>query len=145
MKTYVLTVSKTFPSYHAKAGQETDFIQLIARGHKLHTIRGNYELWKKRFEAIEKGEALLSVRQWTGVPYRSPQTELFKYYKSNGIGVQKLQLDILGWFVDDIDSDVKTKDIAENDGLSLDDFKEWFKETDMKEPMAIIHFTSFRY
>ena len=36
-------------------------------------------------------------------------------------------------------------DLAKNDGLSLDDFKAWFKSYDLSQPMAIIHFTSFRY
>jgi hypothetical protein len=36
-------------------------------------------------------------------------------------------------------------DIPQNDGLSPEDFKEWFKKYDLLEPMAIIHFTKFRY
>lgn len=35
--------------------------------------------------------------------------------------------------------------LAKNDGLSLEDFKAWFKGADLSEPMAIIHFTPFRY
>jgi hypothetical protein len=35
-------------------------------------------------------------------------------------------------------------DVAKNDGLSFDDFCEWFKSR-QKEPMAVIHFTDFRY
>jgi hypothetical protein len=35
--------------------------------------------------------------------------------------------------------------LARNDGLSLPDFKAWFKGYDLSKPMAIIHFTQFRY
>jgi len=35
--------------------------------------------------------------------------------------------------------------IARNDGLSFDDFEEWFKDYDLSKPMAIIHYSDFRY
>mgnify|MGYP007101882869 CR=1 FL=1 len=49
MKTYYLTLSKVFPSTHAKAGMNTCFEEKL-RVYKLHTIRANYDFWKKRFE-----------------------------------------------------------------------------------------------
>ena len=36
-------------------------------------------------------------------------------------------------------------ELAKNDGLTLPDFKEWFYKYDLSTPMAIIHFTKFRY
>ena len=36
-------------------------------------------------------------------------------------------------------------DLAKNDGLSLTYFTDWFKGYDLSKPMAIIHFTKFRY
>jgi hypothetical protein len=39
---------------------------------------------------------------------------------------------------------VNWEDIAKNDGLSFEDFCEWFKVR-TSSPMAIIHFTDFRY
>lgn len=146
MTTYVIMISEFFPAGHIKAGQSTGFPLSIKHYEKIHTIRGNYELWAKRFEKIEKGQAWLSLRVWAGKPYRSKQLEIFRYNKSSDIGIEKLQLDpVLGWFINDIDSDVRTEDIAENDGLSLPDFKSWFKKYDLTEPLAIIHFTGFRY
>lgn len=71
MTTYVLTVSEFFPKTHNKAGLPTGFINAISNKTKLHTIRGNYDLWAKRFEKINKGEAVLSVRYWSGKPYNS--------------------------------------------------------------------------
>lgn len=146
MTTYVIMISEFFPAGHIKAGQPTGFPLSIKHYEKIHTIRGNYELWAKRFEKIEKGQAWLSLRVWAGKPYRSKQLEIFRYNKSSDIGIEKLQLDpVLGWFINDIDSDVNTEDIAENDGLSLPDFKSWFKKYDLTEPLAIIHFSGFRY
>lgn len=113
-------------------------------------MRGNYELWAKRAKKINKGKARLSVRVWSGKPYNSKQREVFAFEK---IGVEKVQLDVLGWFIDDVDSDYTLEDFAKNDGLSVEDFKSWFKPKEsilgavsyFREPMAIIHFTDFRY
>lgn len=142
LKVYVLTLSKNFMSTHSKAGQKTEFFDKIKSGEKIHTIRGNYELWKKRIDEIQKGKAILSIREWSDKPYRSPQMELMQLTK---VGIQKIQRDVLGWFIDDIDSDYKMTDFAKNDGLDVRDFAEWFKHKGIKEPMAIIHFTNFRY
>ena len=72
MKTYVLTVSQKFPKYHQRAGDDTNFSHLILDAImtknlfvKRHTVRQNYDLWANRFEKINKGEAQLSIRQWT--------------------------------------------------------------------------------
>lgn len=142
-KTYVLTVSETFPSYHKRKGENTNFVQLINEGKKIHTIRGNYKLWKKRASVINSGKAILSIRVWTGKPYQSKQREAAIRTK---IEVQRIQFDrLLGIFIDEYDSDIQLDDLAKNDGLSLSDFKEWFKETPLDEGLAIIHFTDFKY
>ena len=79
IKTYVLMVSTKFPAYHFLNGEPTLFIEKIASGEKITSIRFNYELWRKRFEKINKGEAVLSVRSWEGKPYRSKQIKNFLY------------------------------------------------------------------
>ena len=52
-------------------------------------------------------------------------------------------------FIDDVDSSVRLVNIAENDGLDFETFKDWFGEkltaNNGNEDLAIIHFTSFRY
>lgn len=150
MKTYVLTISENFPKTHKKSGTPTFFIQQINSLVKKHTIRGNYPLWKKRFEQIEKGEACLSVRTWEGKPYNSKQKEVFNLKNTDGIGIQKLTfydyfLDT-GWITGQAEySDQLLKEVAANDGLSKQDFIDWFMGYDFSEPMAIIHFTHFRY
>lgn len=151
MKTYVITLSKVFPSTHAKAGMNTCFEEKL-RVYKLHTIRANFDLWYKRFEKIAAGEACLSVRVWTGAPYRSKQKELARLTKDDGIGLQKLQLEVadksFGIYharIDDGCGSASIIELATNDGLSLEDWKKWFKNYDLSKPLAIIHFTPFRY
>lgn len=162
IKTYVLMISTTFPAHHDCADEKTNFIEKIYKGEKIHTIRSNYELWKKRFEKINKGEAILSVRIWEGTPYKSKQIEYFVFTKEDGIGIQEIF--IKDWFrelyysfqIDGIYFPAKTlsytdmreyyaKLIAKNDGLSFYQFKDWFRKYDLNKPLAIIHFTKFRY
>ena len=99
MKTYVLTLSQKFPVTHSKAGLPTLFKhKLMAalnkdgewNNPKLHTIRANYPLWRERFNQIARGEACLSVRQWTGKPYCSKQVEIARLTAEDGIGVERL-------------------------------------------------------
>ena len=120
---------------------------------KLHTIRANYDLWAKRFEQVKRGEACISVREWTGKPYRSPQVEITRLTQEHGIGLQKLdaiKASEAGYVDYKLLSFKKHKrvtyeELAPNDGLTLEDFREWFKDCDPAKPMAIIHFTKFRY
>lgn len=162
MKTYVITFSKTFPSKHPKAGQPTFFKDKFhaAITHndeywkKLHTIRANYPLWCKRFEQIERGEACISLRQWTGKPYASKQIEISRLTKDDGIGLQKMEFlafhegyrkDAGIWIAGHVIPMREREQIAINDGLTLQDWDNWFADYDKTEPLAIIHFTKFRY
>ena len=174
MNKYVLTLSKAFPVTHPRAGERTNFNEKMANAiyhmrhpevfepcepnngdEKYHTIRGNYELWYKRFEEIERGEAYLSIRQWSGKPYASKQIEIARLTKEDGIGIQllcfagnnskkdcELHRPIVGGT-----TEVDYRKLAANDGLSLQDWENWFTtgDYDLSEPMVIIHFTKFRY
>lgn len=145
MKTYVLSLSKNFPATHIRKGEPTGFREKVVQKIKLHTLRQNYELWEHRFNIINSGNAVLSVREWIGAPRKSKQVEVFRFTKEDGIGLQKLEATALGWFIDNKDSEHTSRTFAKNDGLSHADFKEWFKDVDLSEPLAIIHFTKFRY
>lgn len=147
MITYVATISKVFPTTHIRKGEPTNFLEQIEEKKKIHTIRGNYELWAKRFEKIERGEAFLSIRAWDGRPYHSAQPEYFRLTKKDGIGIQKVLFDDY-LYTCNIDGDrfgVNIENIPANDGLSSKDFEYWFRKYDFKKPLAIIHFTNFRY
>ena len=146
MKTFVLIVSKTFPKTHKEVGKSTGFVENIENlftynNTKIHTIRSNYHLWEKRAMEINSGQAILSIRYWSDKPYKSKQVEIIRLGR---IGIQKLinpdnfiSANIGGSFIE-------WGEVARNDGLSFENFCDWFKVR-QKEPMAIIHFTNFRY
>lgn len=121
MKHHILILSKNFPAWHSRAGEETFFgeairnaffaagsknfnynlppfrsrpMEVTALQRKLHTIRGNYDKWARAFEEIKAGRACLSVRQWLGKPYEkgSMMIELTRLYYDDGISLQKLDL-----------------------------------------------------
>lgn len=119
---------------------------------KIHTIRANYDLWAKRLAEVERGEACLSIRQWIDKPYRSKQVEIARLTKKDGIGLQRLTFRR-------VEQQCITREpqfngfkpcypapvLASNDGLTLVDWISWFLKYDHTKPMAIIHFTEFRY
>ena len=173
-KTYVLTLSEAFPKTHNKAGTPTGFKVKFTLGQgcpdcdkpqdlsdvnisdcngcvnacslpKLHTIRANYPLWEKRIKEVQDGKAVLSVRQWTGKPYRSKQIEIARLTAANGVGIQKLELtnDLSECIVGD--HRYSYVSVAKNDGLHPADWLDWFSCYDLSNPLAIIHFTKFRY
>ena len=161
MKTYVITLSQQFPAKHPRKGDPTNFnaqlLNAVWRAHnmsvgfpqfgmKLHTVRANFELWSKRFKQIDAGKAILSIRYWTGKPYHSKQMEICKLTKKDGIGLQKLQYFHRSLFYPSVEGTPnECNTIAANDGLRLNDWKDWFKSYDLSKPLAIIHFTPFRY
>lgn len=163
IKTYVLTLSTAFPVGHSRAGSPTYFKEkvtakefpviiehsaghsTIINGRKLHTIRANYPLWEARFREIQRGEAVLSIRQWSGAPYRSKQVEIAQLSSEDGIGIQLLKLADLTNPTYINGQQVDLLSLAFNDGLNYRDWQEWFKEYDLSQPLAIIHFTNYRY
>ncbi|MDR2186394.1 MAG: hypothetical protein LBO80_12125 [Treponema sp.] len=142
MKTYVLMIAKTFPAGHPREGRLTHFRGRIRQGMKIHTIRENYELWKKRMEEIRGGAAVLSLRQWDGVPRRSPQKEFLRLTAEDKAGVQKIvyrgRWEIGG-------NAIPREELAAHDGLDDKDFTAWHKRVSVFAPLALIHFTGFRY
>ena len=162
MKTYIITLSRHFLANHKLAGEETHFKEKFLLGQgltdydtpslaKLHTIRANYPLWEKRIKEIQEGRAVLSIRQWAGKPYRSKKVEIGRLTADNGIGIQKLSfhndkdgVPSLKYF--DIDGKyIDGEILANNDGLSKEYWQEWLRSYDLSKPMAIVHFTKFRY
>ena len=170
MKRVVLQLSWRFPQTHSRKGELTHFREKLRnaingteytvsdrntakiKGRKIHTIRLNFERWKHNIGKIADGGFALSVRQWKGSPYKSKQDEMFLLREN--VGYQRISLSY------DPDTDkvravidgkgmADVEQIANNDGLSLKDFKEWFFGENPKEKKLItgvvIHFTDFRY
>ena len=141
MKTYVIMVSTVFGQEHSRSGEETLFEDSVLTGMKIHTIRHNYELWEKRFEKINAGEACLSIRKWEGKAYRSKQVEIKRLAMEDGIGLEKLNVQHDSYYCGLVP--ITPWALARNDGLSWEDFLEWFRGAEGDK--AIIHFTGFRY
>lgn len=136
-------LAKTFPATHPRAGEPTNFHFKIEALEKIHTIRANFPLWEKRIAEVNRGEAIISLREWTGRPYYTDQRELRQFGKGE-VGIQVAEFDGFDVTIDGTEYYDWLDHIAPNDGLSEKDFKEWFRHT-KKEPMAVIHFTDFRY
>lgn len=146
-KKVILTLCKVFPVTHSQTGKPTEFGKHLQEGVKIHTVRGNNKnLWDQRVDQIKAGKKYLSVREWSGRPYNSEQREIAQH---QNVGLQHITItnstddsEPQCW-VDD--KKVSIREIAKNDGLSVEDFVEWFlKETNVFEGV-IIHFTNFRY
>lgn len=151
MKTHVIIISRQFPKTHPWAGQETYFPMEIICQNKIHTLRANYDLWKRRIDEVVSGKAVLSLRYWEGKPYRSKQITFATRTAADGVGIQMGVLTNLAFSVANEQGGaihwkhIPISAVAKNDGLSREDFKAWFKGYKLTEPLAIIHFTKFRY
>lgn len=162
MKKYVIMIAATFPATHPRKGEPTFFKEQILdgvmghpKGHglklKIHTIRANFPLWEHRIKEVQAGRAVLSFRQWTGKPYKSKQHEFLQLDKQFGVGIQKLTKigGGKGWGAAKIEDGplpyYDAFDFCTNDGLQPLDFVHWFAPYKMDQPLAIIHFTKFRY
>jgi hypothetical protein len=149
MKTYVIMIAKNFFKGHINAGELTNFRKKIEKGEKIHTIRPNYDLWAKRIYEVNMGRAILSIREWIEKPYHSKQREIY-FLTQFEVECQQII-----YSNDDcysipqnpfgLTNHYNIQTIAKNDGLTPDQFNSWFKNYDLSKPMAIIHFTNFRY
>lgn len=147
----VITFSRVFPGYHRRAGEPTFFVEKLLKGFpsfeqtktdlisvlplaldkwgafnpKFHTIRAGH-----RFKPGDK----FSPRVWSGRPYNSKQIVLGPDVEVK----QTWDFEILNGY-DDECPDVRincewkcelgseySKDLAKNDGLTIEDFESWF-------------------
>lgn len=164
IKRYRLLVSRTFPATHPRNGDPTYFVEGIKLSlakncldkntvgiiQKLHTIRGNYDRWEKIMAEVHAGNAVVELFYWDGKPYGKGvnQVVFATLDKDSGCGVQKLIFITTTTAQVEEGNTVKLVtdiELSKNDGLSLEDFALWFKGADLSKPMAIIHFTPFRY
>ena len=147
----ILTFSRTFPAYHAKRGEPTHFVEKIWKylydlpgiswgvgeyqqrhdthfgpeqvisvhdfAPKLHTIRQGHR-WKA-------GD-MFSPRVWSGKPYNSKQIEIAPPMEVKRVWAFEIIEGRWRLSNDEIDA-VDLNTIAENDGLTLRDFYEWFR------------------
>jgi hypothetical protein len=117
------------------------FVEPILTGKKIHTIRANYDFWK-RHDGKE-----CSFRVWQGKPYRSRQVE----FAWRVIHVQEVYFTrgVENGFWANPQGGIKDAVIAKNDGFfDVADFRQWFhnpKAGYATGYYAVLHFTDFRY
>src|ERR1035437_8831419 len=157
---YQVAVSRTYQSTHPRKGEETNFIEKIEIAlnlgtwnempfypydSKLHTIRKNYPMWVKRMKKVMEGKAVIDLFYWTlpGGRY-NPENKKVVFAtldKDSGCGVQEIEFgQIKGSLIpmfEGMANRTNCIELSKNDGLSLEDFKAWFKNYDLSEPMAI--------
>lgn len=148
MNTHVITVAKKFPKGHDREGQLTGFKTKILTREKIHTIRLNFLWWQHKVQQVADGLAVLSLREWTGKPYHSPQEEFARLDQHDFVGIERVTTNHMGkCFVDG--QKIDGLELAANDGLLFTDFSQWFPGSfeigTKKLDAGIIHFTSFRY
>lgn len=152
-KKVILTLSRVFPKSHSKDGINTLFAVKLLSGRKLHTIRKNDKgLWDKKVADINAGKKMLCVREWTGRPYNSEQADIKSFVQ---VGLQKITMtygthdEVPQVWIDG--KKVPLETVAQNDGLDVPDFIEWFFGTNLYKndnnvfEGIVLHFTDFRY
>lgn len=87
-----------------------------------------------------------------GEPYKSKQVEIAQLTANEGVGIQKLifidnniMLPVIEYGSGNEFKSMDRYMFAKNDGLSFKDWKAWFRNYNLSNPLAIIHFTNFRY
>lgn len=138
MKTIVLTFSRQFPAYHPEAGKDTNFVESILNGKKQTTIRGNLQRWRIIRSQLKKGTHILSLRYWSGKPYRSKQVE---FARCTSIDTHRVFItnDDHNGFEMSVNSIYRNQSVIEqiaaHEGLTVDDFTAWFPQEEFSGAM----------
>lgn len=158
----VVTLTKQFFNGHHRAGQPTDFADLVRSGKKIHTCRDNYDYWAKKIETLKDAGGMLCIREWSGKPYRSPQDTIVEI-PAEKVHVVKLKLTRLSldgptpgthyhaYSAMVNGKHIKIEDVAKHDGFTCErDFVAFLdplfdRDKTNTEYLAIIHFNEFSY
>lgn len=151
-KTVVLMLSHHYPKTAIHAGKPTHFKEKLLDGRKIHTCRGRYDGWAHNIDKVNELNYVMSVREWDGRPYgKGVKQKVIKEYRKAGYqrftmkydrDTDELKCVIDGKRFTDIAA------LARNDGMTLEEFKDWFFGQGMSRSVysgIIIHFTDFRY
>jgi hypothetical protein len=127
-----------------------DFEKSDLKIGKIHTIRRNFNYWKK-FEGKE-----LALFTWEGKPYHSKQKVFCVKRLVSVQPIMKAHCIVDFWTVNihgyspdtgykfENVKQIKNDILAKNDGLPYEDFIKWFYPYPF-DIMAILHFTDFQY
>lgn len=150
----VITFSRNFPAYHPKAGQPTGFAFKFWRSlplrswelseymeayRKVHPwCESEFASWAQhppKYHTIRAGDRWnvgekFSPRVWSGKPYNSKMITLAPDITIEKIWNVEVDSDLCLWVLTDKegeDDDLLEK-VAMNDGLSLQDLRDWFNK-----------------
>jgi hypothetical protein len=125
------------------------FVTPILDGRKIHTIRKNYEFWKRH------DGKYCNIHIWKGKPYRSKQQNICKkiihvqpilIYHNENLDGAKMPPVFLGQHgrIDIFSLAMNDGFFDENRNVCEDDFIDWFYDyPDGK--LAVLHFTDYWY
>jgi hypothetical protein len=156
----VITLSRQFPSYHPKAGQETHFVENAWRSlfHKVILGIGNpigleveYQSFlsenhiRPKHHTVRLGRRwkdgdMASLRVWSEKPYNSPQIKICQDVK---LRVVDIVLDFKNGLIyrpmsDGSKKAISALELSINDGLTFQDFQDWFQvEKNQKKGIAV--------
>ena len=138
----VITFSRFFPAYHPRKGIDTFFPEQILNGLGIglrdvpaafNNLVNDFALMdgSKKHHTIRAGNRWkvgdwFSPRVWSGKPYASKQIEF-----APPIEIKKIWSFVCNegyFYVNGGKVDVTSSDIPANDGISSDDFLNWFPE-----------------
>jgi hypothetical protein len=148
----VITFSRTYPSYHPKAGQPTYFVEKVWSAFdklglpKLNSISedlvpdsilSRLEDFQPKYHTIRAGHRWkagdwFSPRVWSGKPYASkqiqfaPDIQIKKVWRFNTDGCDFFINDRLVAYSSS-PNELFLTELATNDGLSEDDLLAWFQ------------------
>lgn len=162
----VITFARSFPAYHPKAGQQTDFVRKLWKGFvesELISISKASELSREtglgdlnfvdvarkymynsdhpKFHTIRAGSRwkageYFSPRVWSGKPYNSPQIIIAPDIKIEKVWdvlidghKRRMNVSISGKKDNGYRTLIPLSDVAKNDGLTNEDFEDWFNKT----------------
>lgn len=133
--------SRHFPKGHPKAGQPTHLVEKIeacladiipgwemSKTFTLHEWEPYYNCTMPKCHTIRAGKRFkpgetVSLRVWSGAPYRSKQIEFAQVEVKKAWDIEINEF----WFINgDILEQDKVVELANNDGLAYDDFINWF-------------------
>ena len=143
----MLVLSTVFGRGHKRVGQPTHFVESMQAGTKLHTIRANTELWRRRAAKIDAGEMELSIRVWSGRPYRSQQVEVARLTQLHVQSIEAVMgaTDALPRVWIDGQEVADVEQVARNEGLELADWVGLFLKRTNHYEGVVLQFGSFRY
>jgi len=134
---------KIIKSFHPHIYEKEGLLEMMVTGTvppfifpKRHTMR--------RSKRVKKGMNL-SLRNWQGKPYRSPQIEFAETIcvSTQDVVVFRVHGKVRVWIDDRLLNDKEIEILAINDGFeSVDDFIKYFQKGFIGQ---IIHWTELRY